>query len=129
MTRLTQKEAKRLGLEQVKQNKYGAKKVELDGHIFDSKKEAWKYSELKLLKRAGEIQDFTLQPIFLLQEGFKDTRSGKTERPIIYKADFKVTLLDGREQIIDTKGHRTDVYKMKRKMLLKKYPEIDFIEE
>ena len=128
MTRLTQKEAKRLGLEQTKKNKYGAKKTVIDNITFASKKEARKYSDLKLLKRAGEIKDRELQPIFVLEEGFTDN-AGKKHRPIVYIADFKVYLNDGREQVIDTKGYKTKEYKIKKKLFLKRYPEINFIEE
>ena len=44
-------------------NKYNAKKTELDGIVFDSRKEAGRYAELKLLERAGHIEDLTLQHI------------------------------------------------------------------
>jgi hypothetical protein len=36
-------------------SKYHAKKVRLDGHCFDSKREAAVYCELKLLAKAGHI--------------------------------------------------------------------------
>lgn len=42
-------------------NKYNAKKAEIDGITFDSKKEARRYAELKLLLRGGEIRDLRLQ--------------------------------------------------------------------
>ena len=47
-------------------SKFGAKKVERDGHKFDSKHEAGRYTELKLLQRAGKITDLRLQVPFLL---------------------------------------------------------------
>ena len=109
-------------------NKYGAKKTVIDNITFASKKEAWKYSELKLLKMAGEIKEFTLQPKFILEEAFKDN-TGKKHQAITYIADFKVTLNDDRVQVIDTKGMRTEVYKIKKKLFLKKYPQYEFIEE
>jgi hypothetical protein len=43
-------------------NKYHARKTELDGYIFDSKAEARRYSELKLLEVAGKISNLQLQP-------------------------------------------------------------------
>lgn len=33
-------------------NKYNNKKVEYDGHVFDSQKECTRYKQLKLLERA-----------------------------------------------------------------------------
>ena len=47
-------------------NKYGAKKIEVDGLIFDSKKEANRWRELQLLQRAGEISKLERQCRFLL---------------------------------------------------------------
>lgn len=41
-------------------NKYGAKPTEVDGIRFASKAEAKRYSELKLLERAGRIRDLKL---------------------------------------------------------------------
>ena len=43
-------------------------------------------------------------------------------------ADFVVTYSDGHVEVIDVKGVRTDVYKLKRKMLLFKYPDLIFRE-
>ena len=43
-------------------NKFGAVKVKLDGHTFDSKAEAKRYGELKLLERAGKITDLEVHP-------------------------------------------------------------------
>ncbi len=50
-----------------KQNKYRAKKVEIDGFKFDSKREGQRYQELKLLLRAGEIKDLQVHPRFALE--------------------------------------------------------------
>lgn len=126
MTRLTTQEAKRLGIKP--ESKYHSHKVELDGHTFDSRKEAHRYAELKLLLRAGEIINLELQPEFVLQEGFRHA-GGKWYRPITYRADFRITYPDGRQVVIDTKGYPTTEYRLKKKLLLKLYPDIDFREE
>lgn len=47
-----------------KRNKYGAKKVKLDGHVFDSKAEAMRYGELKLMEKAKEIFGLEVHPEF-----------------------------------------------------------------
>ncbi|WP_196606785.1 DUF1064 domain-containing protein [Pectinatus frisingensis] len=125
MITLTPKQAKRLGL-QVKTEKYHREKAALDGILFDSKKERDYYARLLLLKRAGEIVNIELQPKFELQPGFE--RNGKKEQAIIYRADFKVSYADGHIEIVDTKGFKTDVYGIKRKMLLYRYPNIEFKE-
>ena len=104
-------------------SKYKAKKTEVDGHIFDSKKEANYYI---YLKNCEDVVDIELQPEFLLQEKYR--YNGKAIRPIKYRADFRVKYSDGTEKIIDVKGMLTDVYKIKKKLLLFKYPDIIFEE-
>lgn len=99
--------------------KYNSKKTIVDGIEFDSKKEANRYCELNLLESAGEIKNLQLQPRFILQESFK--YQGKTERKIEYVADFMYEEKDGQVVVEDTKGFKTDVYKLKRKLFLKKY--------
>ena len=59
-----------------KKSKYRANKVSVDGHTFDSQKEADFYCELKFRLQSKEINGFCLQPIFMLAPGLK------------YKPDF-----------------------------------------
>ena len=105
-------------------NKYKNKKTIVDGIKFDSEMESHYYIYLKQLKEIGEVVDFVLQPTYLLQEGFN--LNGKRIRPITYKADFKVIYKDGHEEVIDVKGKLTEEFKIKRKMLLYKYRDINF---
>ena len=104
-------------------NKYHNKKTVVDNIKFDSKLEANRYSELKLLERAGEIFDLKLQPRFLLQPNFK--YKGKTHRKIEYVADFEY-ICNGQVIVEDVKGVKTEVFKLKEKLLLYKYPKINF---
>ncbi|WP_079708604.1 DUF1064 domain-containing protein [Paraliobacillus ryukyuensis] len=101
-------------IKQRRKSKYGNRKVEIDGHKFDSELEARYYQELKLLKKAGEIVDFSLQPRFELQPSFK--KNGKTTRKITYIADFKIERHDGTIDIVDIKGHITKEFAIKRKL-------------
>lgn len=130
MTRISEKDAASMGIipATVPQHKYHAQATVVDGIRFASRKEARKYCELKLLRQAGEIVDFELQPEFELQPGYRD-KHGNWVRPIVYRADFRVTYADGRVEVIDTKGHRTKDYLIKRKMLLYRYPSLNFREE
>ena len=105
-------------------NKFKNKKTEIDGIKFDSEMESHYYLYLKELKEEGVVVDFELQPTFILQEGF--IKDGKKIRPITYKADFKVTYIDGYIEVIDVKGKMTEEFKLKRKMLLYKYRDINF---
>jgi len=109
-----------------KQSKYHNQKTVVDGITFDSKKEADRYCELKLLKQAGEIKDFELQPVFILVEA--QEFNGQIIKPLTYRADFKIIYPNGSVIVEDVKGYRTQVYKNKVKMLLAKYPDIDFKE-
>lgn len=100
-------------------NKYYNQKTIVDGIPFDSKKEANRYCELKLLEKAKKIEDLKLQPKFVLQEGFK--KDGVTYRPIIYIADFSY-VYKSRMVVEDVKGVETEVFKLKRKLFEHNYP-------
>lgn len=104
----------------VKQNKYKNKKVIYDGIKFDSNREMAYYIKLKMLEEKGIIKDLELQKSFELQPSFK--LNGKTHKKITYRADFSyVSVQDNKIHIVDTKGFRTEVYKLKKKMFAYKY--------
>ena len=98
-------------------SKYRAIKTEVDGIMFDSKKEAGRYVELKKRLDAGIIQDLKLQP------KFDCIINGK--KICTYRADFEYLLVDeiGPQGQIsyyvveDVKGYKTDVYKLKKKLV------------
>lgn len=109
-----------------KPSKYNNKKAELDGITFDSIKEMNYYAELQLLKRAGEVEQVERQVEFVLLPDF--VHQGKKYKGISYVADFRVLYSDGRVEVVDVKGVRTKDYIIKKKLLLSKYPEINFRE-
>jgi len=110
-------------------NKYGSKKVEIDGIVFDSKKEAKRFQELSLLEKAGAIQGLNRQVKYVLipeqrEPDIIGKRGGRKpgkllERECAYIADF-VYFDHGLGKIIveDTKGFRTKDYIIKRKLML-----------
>ena len=110
-----------------KNNKYSNQKVTIDGETFDSKREAKRYCELKLLERAGEIRHLRRQEKFLLipsqYEEVVDAK-GKPkqkciERECVYIADFVYQDARTGELVVeDTKGVRTKEYIIKRKLML-----------
>ena len=106
--------------------KYHNTKTVADGIKFDSKLEAERYAQLKILERAGVIRDLELQPSFELLPSFR--KNGKTWRKTVYKADFRYILADGDRIIIeDVKGSTaviTDVFRLKQKLFEYKYPEL-----
>lgn len=109
-------------------SKYRAQKTVVDGIKFDSKREAERYCELKLLEKAKEIRNLELQPRFLLQDKFVD-KYGKTHRKIEYVADFMYVDKNNKKIVEDVKGVMTDVYKLKKKLFLNLYDkEFDFRE-
>lgn len=100
--------------------KYHNKKVEYDGYTFDSIREKNYYIKLKLLEKAGKIKELELQKEYELQPSFK--LSNKTSRKITYRADFTYkTTEDDKLHVIDVKGFRTDVYRLKKKIFEYKY--------
>ena len=102
-------------------NKYHNNKINVDGITFDSKDEAKYYEALKDEKAKGLIQNFELQPKFVLQESF--TKNNKTYKQITYKADFRVYTNEGISYCVDVKGMLTDVFKIKLKLFNKKFDE------
>lgn len=105
-------------------SKFHNKKTIVDGILFDSQMESHYYLYLKELKEQGVVVDFKLQPVFILQEGF--SKDGKRIQPIKYIADFEVTYNDGHVEIIDVKGKITEAFRIKRKIFLYKYRDVDF---
>lgn len=93
----------------VKKTKYRAYKTSVDGHTFDSQKEANYYNMLKLRLQAKDIKGFCLQPTFILAPGLK------------YKADFIIFNNDGTYDIIDVKGFKTKEYIAKKKVFEDKF--------
>jgi hypothetical protein len=100
----------------------------MDGIIFASMAEMNRYAELLILVMKGMISDLALQPTFALQDKFTHPVYG-VQRPIIYRADFSYKEKGNRKRVIeDVKGHSTEVYKLKKKMFLRLFPEYDFRE-
>ncbi|SHN42254.1 DUF1064 domain-containing protein [Chitinophaga sp. CF418] len=90
-------------------NKYGAKKIVIDGIRFASTKEGMRYTVLRLMQRCGEITDLKLQPSFaLVVDGYKIAT---------YRADFSYYDMGGNYIVEDVKGVRTPVYRLKKKLV------------
>lgn len=125
MEHITLQEYKQL--QQKGNSKYKAKKTEVDGIKFDSQKEANRYLDLLVLEKAGLIQDLDRQVRFELQPSYK--KKGKTIRAIYYIADFVYyDTFKGQKIVEDTKGYRTEIYKLKKKLFEFKYPDLEIKE-
>lgn len=116
-------------------SKYGNRKTVVDGITFDSKKEANRFRELQLLERAGKIMALQRQVKYVLIPTQREStneiykkgahqghfKPGKVlEKECSYIADFAY-IQDGAYVVEDTKGVRTEAYKIKRKLMLERY--------
>ena len=94
--------------------KYHNSKTVIDGIRFDSKKEAKRYLELKILEKAGQISHLKLQFPFIL------ISKSEYGRAIKYVADF--VYYEGNKRVVeDVKGVRTPVYKLKKRLMAEIY--------
>lgn len=113
-----------------KQNKYKNIKTEYNGMVFDSKKEYAEYLKLITLQDLGVIRDLKRQVPYLLIDTIR--YKGKTYPKTQYYADFQYTeVKTGKVIVEDVKSEITrkdKTYRLKIKLLLSKYPEIDFKE-
>jgi hypothetical protein len=92
----------------MKRSKYRNIKTEVHGITFASKKEAYRYCELKLLQRASEISDLELQPRYdIVINGMK---------VCTYVADFRYKE-SGETITEDAKGMLTPMYRLKKKLM------------
>ncbi len=113
-----------------KRYKYGNSKVIVDDIVFDSKKEARRYEELKMLEKAGEIKNLQRQVKYELVPEQREpetvvkgkTKRGKLiERAVTYLADFVYEdARSGNTVVEDVKSEatRTKEYIIKRKLML-----------
>jgi hypothetical protein len=92
-----------------KPNKYGAKKTEVDGIVFDSRLEARRYVQLKALEAAGEIHNLTLQPRYEFVVNGVWIGS--------YKPDFEYMDNEGDFHTEDVKGVRTRDLSLRLKLM------------
>ena len=93
-------------------SKYSAKVEYVNGLRFPSKAEATKYRELLMLQRDGLVKEIELQPRFEFPFGAH------------YTADFRVTWIDGRVEVMETKGFRTADFKLRLKAFHYYYPDV-----
>jgi hypothetical protein len=97
-------------------SKYGNRKTELDGMMFDSRKEAQRWAELQWMERGRLISGIERQVVFEIIP--------KTDkyRAVKYVADFVyIDAKTGEKVVEDCKGMRTDVYLLKKKLMYWKF--------
>ena len=120
-------------------SKYGSKKTVVDGKVFDSQKEARRYSTLLMLEKAGEISELECQKVFELiparyemietgevykrgiNQGKPKTKRVCVEHPVTYIADYVYKDSSGDLVVEDVKSPATrkkESYIIKRKLML-----------
>lgn len=115
-------------------NKYNAKRIVTADGKFDSHNEYRRYQQLRLLERAGKIEDLQRQVPFELIPAQYETypRYGKRgqrlqdgrrciEKKCVYVADFVYTDTEKKKVVVeDTKSEATKTkdYVIKRKLML-----------
>lgn len=95
-------------------NKYGAKKQEFQGKLYDSRYEASVAQELDLRLRAKDI--LSVEPQYKI-EAWACRSDGSKAFLVKHKVDFRIKLKDGSYELIEAKGIETDDYKWRRKFL------------
>ena len=118
-------------------HKYRAIKTTVDGKTFDSKKEAKRYTELKLLEKTGMITHLELQPTYQITVNGVDickyradfryltVRAEDKEQYTNSKGEWIVPTQTGdpEGQIVeDIKGFKTPLYRLKKKLVEASYP-------
>lgn len=109
-------------------NKFHAKKTEVGGVVYDSKREAKHAQQLQALADSGAIQNLQRQVRFTLQDAYINNK-GEKIRKIEYVADF-VYEENGKKIVEDVKGSKntlTEVFKLKKKLFEYKYPDYFFV--
>lgn len=107
-------------------NKYNNKKITRNGITYDSIKEANRHCELIWLERAGEVSQLQRQVKYeLIPSQYENIllANGKYKKVCVekscgYVADFVYTDKNGNVVVEDVKGIKTEVYKIKRKLML-----------
>jgi hypothetical protein len=92
----------------------------LDGILFASKREMIRYSELKMLVRSGIISKLELQPKFPIVLNGTHVCN--------YISDFRYLDQQGNTIVEDSKGMRTEIYRLKAKLFHACYPKLRIIE-
>ena len=102
-------------------NKFNAKKVVVDGEVFDSRKEYYRWCDLRLLQRAGKISELNRQVKYVLIPAQRDESGKLIEREVSYIADFEY-IQDGKKVVEDVKGYKRgaayQLFSIKRKLML-----------
>lgn len=107
-------------------NKYGARKVVVDGIKHDSKREWVRYGQLLQLWKAGKISDLERQVTYVLAPSVKIEGEKRARPALRYKADFRYFNEAGEMVVEDAKGFPDTAFRI-RQHLMKAVHNIDVV--
>lgn len=97
-------------------NKYHAKSVTINGIHFASMKEGRRYNDLRILERAGKIENLEVHPAFrIVIDGRQVTFPNG--RKAVYTADFSYFDLEKKCRVIEdvkSPASRTEAYVLRK---------------
>ena len=110
------------------------KKLECDGYKFDSRREMFRYVELREMLKEGMISDLKLQPVFYISKGCVDPATKKRLPARKYIPDFQYKEKNTQntsivvEDVKSTETAKNSTYRLKRQLFLEQYPQYRFRE-
>lgn len=99
-------------------SKYGNKPTISNGIKFQSKKEARYYNFLLALQEQGKIHGLKCQIPFTFEINGEPLRYVDSNRVVKYIADFEYFTSEGERKVVDVKGFKTDIYKLKKALMM-----------
>lgn len=99
--------------EPIRRSKYNNKKTFYNGVEYDSKREAEFAMQLDLLAKASDLS----QRVVRVERQVPFQVVVNDKKICKYVADFEVDYADGHSEVIDVKGFKTDVYRLKKKLV------------
>ncbi len=115
------------------QRKFKNVPTTIDGLRFDSKKEAFRYCELKLLQKAGHISHLEVQPVFKFEVNGRPVliKSGgyPKGRQAKYTADF--SYFDGEKRVVEdvkSSATKTEAYALRKALVEAMFPAVRIVE-
>jgi len=110
-------------------SKFGNKKVELCGYKFDSLAEAKHYYYfLRPLEKAGEITRLELQPVFQIEIRGKKICKYRADFQYFDKSAIGPDGQKGALVVVDVKGFRTSIYRLKKRLVEASFPGVKIVE-
>lgn len=98
--------------------KYRNTKTVVDGITFDSKREAARWTELRLLERAGHVRDLERQVVYELAPSVKFEGARRAQPALRLIVDFRYTDVRACRVVLeDVKGVITTAFTIKRHLL------------